>query len=595
MFLLRKYDSAKPKELRQLHFLPTFFVFIVMMIIVGTGYQEAQTAIVTENARLAEQRATKVEAKLEQRLEVYNNILLAGEGFFNASDEVTREEWSAFIDTFNYQERYGGALGIGYSKVLRPNDLEDYEEEMRKVFNKPSFRVKPAGQRDIYTSITYLEPTTGNNETAIGFDMYSEETRRRAMDYAKDNNTVGMTAPVALIQDNYDEAVRAILMYKAIYSIDSDNITPDNAARYTTGYAYLPFRTQELFESIINVDDFYGIKIQDITNEEPTELYSAGNLSSESYVVDNLVRTYGRTLSIQHFMSVEAVPSGIKERPGNIVFGGIIFAAAISLTIFLLLQRRSRKVAERHQLRLDKAKDDLLSMASHQLRTPATGVKQYVGMALEGFAGEINEDVKHVLDRAYKINERQLHIINEFLYLAKIDAQRMVLSKSELNLKNIVDNIIEDMESEIKEKNHVITTKINKNLIVYSDYQACHMIIENLISNAVKYTPEKGTIQITAKRNATHIYLSVTDNGVGIKEGQENRLYTQFSRIPNKLTKTTSGSGIGLYVAKHLSLLNSGDITYKRRKRKGSIFTTSFLDAKNVKKVTDKSTSDTLE
>jgi two-component system, sensor histidine kinase len=596
MFLLRKYDSTNPKDLRQLHFLPTFFVFIVMMIVVGTGYQEAQIAIGTETRRLAEQRALKTESKIEQRLEVYNNILLAGEGLFNASNEVTREEWRNFVETFNYQERYGGALGIGYSKVLRPSELEAYEKEMSQIFNRPNFRVKPIGERDIYTSITFLEPAEGSNKTAIGFDMYSEETRRQAMSYARDNNTVGITGPVALIQDDYDEAVKAILMYKAIYSVDSAKITPENAQRYTLGYAYMPFRTEELFESVVTVDDFYGIKIKDITdNSEPAELYSAGNLSAESYIVENLARVYGRILSIQHYMSVEAVPSSTRERPASLILGGIIFATSISLVAYLLLQRRSRKIAERHQRRLDKAKDDLLSMASHQLRTPATGVKQYIGMALEGFAGEISDDVKNVLDRAYKINERQLHIINEFLYLAKIDAQRMVLSKSELNLKNIVNNITDDMRSEIKEKKHKIITKINKNFIIYSDYQACHMIIENLISNAIKYTPDGGTIHIAAKKNDAYIHLKVMDNGVGVKDNHEHRLFTEFSRIPNELTKKTSGSGIGLYVAKHLALLNGGDITFKRRPRRGSIFTASFLDAKNVKNVTDNTTGRQLE
>jgi len=280
------------------------------------------------------------------------------------------------------------------------------------------------------------------------------------------------------------------------------------------------------------------------------------------------------------------VSPAIRERPNNIAVGGIVFALLVSGLVYLLLQRRSRIVAESENRKLENAKDSMLSLASHQLRTPATGVKQYLGMVLEGFVGDITTEQKVLLQKANDSNERQLHIINEFLYLAKADAERIIVSPQKFDLGELVDEVTSEMNLEIIQAGHTLSIKQKvKYTPVYADRHSTRMIIENLLSNAIKYTPAGGKIIIILTKYRLNSSFSISDSGVGIAKKDMKKLFQQFSRIPNELTKQESGSGIGLYLSKHLIDLNGGKIIVESKRYKGSTFTV-HLPNKTVKNIT---------
>jgi signal transduction histidine kinase len=590
LFLTGRYITARKSDVLRLQLIPTFFVFVMLLVLIGSAYHTAQEAVREELTRISDRKQLDVENKLTQRLEAYDNFLRAGSGLFESSDSVPRESWRQFVESFDLQNRYGGALGAGYVSIIQPDDLEAFEQSVRSE-GFPAFRVRPSGSRDVYTVITYIEPFDETNQRAFGYDMYSEPVRRTAMDQARASGSTAMTAPISLQQDELDPNVKSVLMYNPVHDVADlpPDPSPEEYAASTIGYVYAPFRAQELIERLFVPEDHFGFGIIDVTDDSGVFLFEMGEMHGDNRLVTTSeLDLYGRRWAITYSTGPELIPDFISNRPVSVLTGGILFASAISFTVFLLLQRRSRQLAEKQKRRLDKARDDLLSMASHQLRTPATGVKQYVGMVLEGFTGDVDESARLVLEKAYQNNERQLHIINEFLYLAKADAGRLVLDSKEFNLAQLVRDVVEVAAESIEERGHNLKIQSPKTVMVYADIHTSRMIIENLLSNAVKYTPDNGKIRIRIDKDSRCARVHFIDNGVGIKESHRDRLFEQFTRIPNSLTKQTSGSGIGLYLAQLLARLNDGEVFYEPNRRKGSTFTVTFPVNKNVKNLTDK-------
>lgn len=270
----------------------------------------------------------------------------------------------------------------------------------------------------------------------------------------------------------------------------------------------------------------------------------------------------------------------------------IVIAATMiiaGLLIFVWLQYHAYRLERREEYQVQQAKNELLSLASHQLRTPATGVKQYVGMVLEGFAGNISEQQTKLLVQAYRSNERQLQIINEFLYVAKLGVGNIIITRKRFDIVPLVTDVLGEMTSEITLRKHRVVKKLPTTLFVKADEHSVRMIIENLISNAIKYTKPGGTIRIELRRLPRYIELKVQDTGVGIARQDIPKLFKQFSRVPNELSSRVGGTGVGLYLSQQLAARNSGSITLTSEPDVGSTFTLRLPNAgiKVIRKATE--------
>ena len=255
-----------------------------------------------------------------------------------------------------------------------------------------------------------------------------------------------------------------------------------------------------------------------------------------------------------------------------LVTGAVVVAIA-SLLIFVWLQYHAYRLEKREEYQLQQAKNELLSLASHQLRTPATGVKQYLGMVLEGFAGKLSSKQQKLLERAYTSNERQLQIINEFLYVAKLGVGNIIITRKRFEIVPLVRDIIEEMQSEIAAQEHDLQVDLPASALVKADEHSVRMILENLLSNAIKYTKPGGKIHVRITRSSREVRVSIQDNGVGIARQDMQQLFKQFTRIPNELSSRVSGTGVGLYLAQQLATRNNGSITVTSEVDIGSTFT----------------------
>lgn len=234
----------------------------------------------------------------------------------------------------------------------------------------------------------------------------------------------------------------------------------------------------------------------------------------------------------------------------------------------LLLKR------QRHELRqLNASKDEFISLASHQLRTPATGVKQYVGMVTEGFAGELNPQQKELLEQAYESNERQLRIISDLLKVAQVDAGKVKPRKTPTNINKLLDSVIREQAETYQLRDQTIEHREAENVIdVKIDTGLIRMVLENIIDNASKYS-RRGTVVVAwAYKKGKMVCIDIEDKGVGIAQGDMPRLFDKFSRIDNDLSTEVGGSGLGLYWGKRIVDLHGGKISVSSEVNKGSTF-----------------------
>ncbi len=243
-------------------------------------------------------------------------------------------------------------------------------------------------------------------------------------------------------------------------------------------------------------------------------------------------------------------------------------SAELERTTADLKRQRNQLVA------LNKAKEDFINLASHQLRTPATGVKQYVNMVLGGYAGEITPTQREFLDQANESNDRQLRIIEDLLKVARVDSGHIKLDKTPTDLVQLLNSILREQAAgfaEREQRTELIHTA--PSVVASVDNQRIRMVLENIIDNASKYSYSGKLITVKLSQRDTEVHISVTDEGIGIAAAELSHLFQKFSRLDNKMSVLVGGTGLGLYWAKKIVDLHCGSISVASTVGKGSTFT----------------------
>lgn len=254
---------------------------------------------------------------------------------------------------------------------------------------------------------------------------------------------------------------------------------------------------------------------------------------------------------------------------------GSFNAELLARTLYYSLERKQFEEQRlQYLIDLNRAKDEFISLASHQLRTPATGVKQYLGMVLEGFVGELSESQKAILQKANESNERQLRIVSDLLKVAQVDAGKVRLRKADVDVTALIKDVIKEQRKTFENRRQTVLFAPEKDsLNLYFDRDTIRMVLENLIDNASKYSGEDKTVTIKLVENADEVQITVIDKGVGIRIEDQNRLFEKFSRIDNPLSTQVGGTGLGLYWAKKIVDLHQGKVSFESTIGKGTTFT----------------------
>lgn len=202
--------------------------------------------------------------KISERLSSYAQILQSCSSFLSLDEAATRNDWKLFIQNSNFHKNIGGNKGIGYNVIIPENNLQNHIQQIQEegLFD---YEIKPAGNRDIYTSIVYIEPLNENNLKAIGYDTYTDSVRKKAMDLARDLNRPELTSMLKLIQEDENEEESGIIMFSPIYKKNFPVNTIEERRTAITGWVSCPFNMNDFMQSIIyswNVDHKNKIDIK---------------------------------------------------------------------------------------------------------------------------------------------------------------------------------------------------------------------------------------------------------------------------------------------------------------------------------------------
>lgn len=251
-------------------------------------------------------------------------------------------------------------------------------------------------------------------------------------------------------------------------------------------------------------------------------------------------------------------------------FDGILLSRVIRYS----MQRKSLEAIRIKALvDMNKSKDEFISLASHQLRTPATAVKQYIGMIIQGFAGDITDQQRTYLDSAYNSNERQLKIVNAILGIARLDLNKVRLSIQKTDVNSMIKDVIDDVMPEATARSQkLIYTESTTNHEIYIDRTYLGMAINNIVDNAIKYSPEKTNITVKLAIAKDECVITVEDQGVGISMQDRDKLFKKFSRIDNPLSISANGTGVGLYWSSEVIRMHKGKIDVSSELNIGTTF-----------------------
>lgn len=241
---------------------------------------------------------------------------------------------------------------------------------------------------------------------------------------------------------------------------------------------------------------------------------------------------------------------------------------------------------------LDETKDDFISMASHQLRTPLTSVKGYISMVIEGDAGKISEPQKKMLNQAFFSSQRMVYLISDLLNVSRLKTGKFVIEPSPVNLAQVIEQELSQLGETAKTKNLKLTYDKPKNFpTLMLDETKTRQVIMNFVDNAVYYTPNDGQVNVRLIDNPSTVELRVEDNGIGVPKAEQHHLFTKFYRAGNARKARPDGTGLGLFMAKKVVIAEGGSIIFESQEGKGSTFGFVFSKTKLAPKAenTDKS------
>lgn len=223
--------------------------------------------------------------------------------------------------------------------------------------------------------------------------------------------------------------------------------------------------------------------------------------------------------------------------------------------------------------RLDEAKDEFLSMASHQLRTPLTSVKGYLSMVLEGDVGKITSTQRRLLAEAFTSSERMVHLINDFLNVSRLQTGKFMLEMKPINLAKVTEQEVDSLQTTAGAHAMKLEYHMPSHFpILYIDENKIRQVIMNFIDNAIYYSKEDSTITTSLGIEEGSVLLKVHDTGIGVPAEEQAHIFTKFFRAANARKQRPDGTGVGLFLAKKVIVAHGGSMVFESKEGEGSTF-----------------------
>ncbi len=555
-------------------------------------------------------RTGEIAERISRRMDLYAAGLRGARALFQVEVQPSRQKWRAYTEALDISHSLPGMLGLGYAALMPEAQRAELVEQIRQ-HDLPEFHVWTLpGDRSgaLAAVVLYLEPASGANLRAFGYDMMSEPARRRAMLEAARLGEPVLSSRVVLVQEGPGQGKPGFLMYFPIYQQRS-SFTHGRAGAVQrmaalNGYSYSPIRAEEMFAGLLGPADS-GIQLEVFDGE--SSLASSLLYASDQRLPADLEQyptPYQRSLPLDllrhrwtlRFTSLPAFENSIDRQKSHIV---LLAGAIISLLFFGVVralnarQTYASALAEEKTAALresesslivardlaeaaSRAKSEFVANMSHEIRTPLNAV---LGMAQLLNNTSLSSEQKKFLDMISSSGTALLNILNDVLDLSKIEAGRMELAPVQFSLQSVLDAVATIMTVNASEKNLELAIGIDPGVpqALCGDNHRLQQILVNLVGNAIKFT-ESGRVGLLVERagatsEAVTLRFIVSDTGIGIPVEQRSLLFAPFSQADASMTRRFGGTGLGLAISRRIAALMGGEIEVDSTPGQGSRFT----------------------
>ncbi|MEI7604544.1 MAG: CHASE domain-containing protein [bacterium] len=374
-----------------------FVGFAVTITISVYSYQNIET-ISTQELRSI---GTELKIKIDDRLHANAMLLRSGAAFFSSHDAITREQWKTFIKKLSIEKNLPGIQGVGFSLIIPKEELQRHITNVRKEGFR-DYDVKPVGASDVYTSIIFLEPFSGINLKAFGYDMFSDPTRRKAMEQARDSDNVSLSGKVNLIQDAGERVQASTLMYVPVYRNDMPTNSVIQRRAAIIGWVFSPYHMQDIMRGILGrwdhkIEDRIRIRIYDDKITDESILY-------DSQAIDSLRNYTSATHHISLSIDINGKKWVILLEQKNVLFSFkqsetfiiLLSGFLLSLALFFLLvsltntKQKAENLAKALTVELSELNKYLQAIRSKERNDFAKEVHDKIGQQLIALRYELD-------------------------------------------------------------------------------------------------------------------------------------------------------------------------------------------------------------
>ncbi len=329
------------------------FAFVMLALSLAATVAAWRTAETLDRRAAQENfagQANLAAARIETRMTAYELVLRSSKALFSGSTSVNRAEWRDYVAALDLDNTYPGVLGLGFAQRIRPADMPAHVAGVRAQ-GFPAYEIWPAGKREEYTSVVFIEPFNERNREALGYDMMSEEIRHTAMERARDSGKSTLSGKVQLLQEITADKQPGFLLYLPVYANGSDPADVATRRASLIGYVYSPFRAYDLMHRTLG-DDFPQISVEVYDGGEVNEasmLYDgqAGGSAASANIYPELqskvsIAVAGRTWTLV-FRPTADFAEAHGQAPATLtLISGVIISLLLFLVIWSLVNTRQR-------------------------------------------------------------------------------------------------------------------------------------------------------------------------------------------------------------------------------------------------------------